>query len=126
MAARFLAFLFVSATAAFAQGAAPVRAGDRAPEIDWSKIVQSPESAKYQPSLTGQYTVLQFLPPVTANPQAIGQWNKLIAKFRDRPVQFIWIATEKWTRVQPFLREHPMGGWLLIDEKTDAAHAYGF
>jgi hypothetical protein len=42
-----------------------VKAGDCAPEIDWTKIEKSPESAKYQPSLTGQYTVLQFLPPVT-------------------------------------------------------------
>ena len=99
-------------------GADRVKAGDRAPEIDWTKIVQSPESAKYRPGLTGQYTVLQFVPPVTANAQAIGQWNKLIAKFKDRPVQFIWIASENWSAVQPFLREHPMDGWLPIVGKN--------
>jgi hypothetical protein len=87
--------------------------------------VQSPESAKGHPSLTGLYTVLQFLPPVTGNAQAIAQWNKTIAKFRDRPVQFVWIASENWSAVQPFLRERPMDGWLLIDEKNDAARAYG-
>jgi hypothetical protein len=99
-------------------GADRVKAGDRAPVIDWTKIVQSPESAKYRLGLTGQYTVLQFVPPVTANAQAIGQWNKLIAKFKDRPVQFIWIASENWSAVQPFLREHPMDGWLPIVGKN--------
>lgn len=110
---------------AFAQGPAPVKAGDIAPQIDWTKIVQSPESAKYRPGLTGHYTVLQFLPRVTANAQAICRWNELIAQFRDRPVRFIWIASEPWQAVQPFLREHPMNGWLLIDEKNEAARAYG-
>jgi hypothetical protein len=108
-----------------AQDAVPVRAGDRAPEIDWTKIVQSPEAAKYQPGLTGQYTVLQFVPPITPNAQAIAEWNKLIARFSDRPVQFVWIASESWSAVQPFLREHPMSGWLLIDAKNNAARAYG-
>ena len=126
MAGPLLVSVFVLvAGVAFGQDAAPVKAGDRAPEIDWSKIVQSPESAKYQPSLTGQYTVLQFLPPVTPNAQAIDHWNELIAKFRDQPVQFVWIASEDWSVVQPFLREHPMNGWLLIDEKNAAARAYG-
>jgi peroxiredoxin len=125
MAAPLLVFLFVFvASVAFGQDAAPVKAGDRAPEIDWTKIMQSPESAKYQPSLTGQYTVLQFLPSVTPNAQAIDHWNELIAKFRDQPLQFVWIASEKWSAVQPFLREHPMNGWLLIDEKKEAARAY--
>ena len=87
MAAPLLVFLFVLvASVAFGQDAAPVKAGDRAPEIDWTKIVQSPESAKYQPSLSGEYTVLQFLPPVTPNAQAVDRWNELIAKFRDQPV----------------------------------------
>jgi hypothetical protein len=98
MAAPLLVFLFaLVACVAFGQDSAPVKAGDRAPEIDWTKIMQSPESAKYQPSLTGQYTVLQFLPPVTPNAQAIDHWNELIAEFRDQPVQFVWIASEKWS-----------------------------
>jgi uncharacterized protein (TIGR03435 family) len=123
--ARFLLFLLGAVTTVLGQDTVPAKAGDRAPEIDWTKVVQSPESAKYQPSLTGQYTVLQFVPPVTPNAQAIGQWNKLIAQFRDQPVQFVWIASENWSLVQPFLREHPMRGWLLIDEKNDIAREYG-
>lgn len=125
MAAPLRVFLFalvVSVT--FGQETAPVKAGDRAPEIDWAGIMQSPESAKYHPGLTGQYTILQFL-PVTPNAQAIDRWNDLIAKFRDQPVQFVWIASEEWSKVQPFLRDHPMNGWLLIDEKKDAAREYG-
>lgn len=122
MAAPLLVLLFaLAASVVFGQGAAPVKAGDRAPEIDWTKLTQSPETAKYRATLTGRYTVLRFLPPVTPNAQAIDRWNELIAKFRDQPVQFVWIASENWSVVQPFLREHPMDGWLSIDETNHAA-----
>lgn len=123
---RLLICLFgIVVTTMFGQNSVPVKAGDRAPDLDWAKIVRSPESARYKPNLAGQYTVLQFLPNVTANAQAIGRWNDLIANFADASVQFIWIASERWSVVEPFLRDHPMNGWLLIDEKNDAAHAYG-
>ena len=108
MAARILLSLFVLASAVFGEEAITVKAGDRAPDVDWSGIVHSPASAKYQPNLAGQYTVLQFLPNVTANAKAIERWNDLIAKFADQPVQFVWIASERWSAVEPFLRDHPM------------------
>ena len=126
MAARLLLCLFVFVIPAlFAQDAARVHAGDRAPEIDWTGIVRSPASAQDQPNLAGQYTVLRFLPNVTSNPQAIRLWNDMIAQFQDQPVQFVWIASERWSSVKPFLRQHPMSGWLLIDEKGEAERAYG-
>jgi hypothetical protein len=83
--------LLLLSSAVFAQvpdNAAPLRAGDPAPGIDWTPVLRSPASAKYSPSLTGQYTVLQFL-PVTPNTQAVGRWNEMIAKFTDQPVQFV-------------------------------------
>ena len=120
-------FLLLSASV-FAQdqddAAAPIRAGDPAPEIDWTRIMRSPASAKYSPTMTGQYTVLQFL-PVTPNAQAVARWNDMIAKFTDQPVRLVWIATEPWSAVEPFLRDHPLDGWLLIDEKRDLARTYG-
>ncbi len=117
-------FLLLS-VAAFAQDdAAPVRAGDPAPGIDWTRVVRSPASAKYSPTLNGQYTVLQFL-PVTPNTQAVGRWNDLIAKFTGQPVQFVWIAPEPGSALEPFLRDHPMEGWLLIDEKREIVRACG-
>jgi uncharacterized protein (TIGR03435 family) len=123
---RAVLFLLL-AVAVFAQeqdhAAAPVRAGDPAPQIDWTRVVRSPASAKYSPTLTGQYTVLLFL-PVTPNTQAVGRWNDLIAKFSDQPVQFVWIATEPWSAVEPFLKDHSIDGWLLIDEKRELARAY--
>jgi uncharacterized protein (TIGR03435 family) len=109
----------------FGQDAVAVKAGDPAPEIDWTKVVRSPESAQYRPTLAGQYTVLRFLPNVTANAETIGRWNDLIAEFRDKPIQFVWIASESRAEIEPFLREHPMNGWLLVDEKGEAARAYG-
>jgi hypothetical protein len=49
MAGPLLVSVFaLVASVAFGQDAVPVKAGDRAPEIDWSKTVQSPESKKYQ------------------------------------------------------------------------------
>jgi uncharacterized protein (TIGR03435 family) len=118
-------FLLLSA-AVFAQDddSVPLRAGDRAPEIDWSQVVRSPASAKFSPTLTGQYTILRFL-PVTPNTQAIARWNDLIARFSGQPIQFVWISYEPSSAAEPFLRDHPMGGWLLIDEKRDIARAYG-
>jgi uncharacterized protein (TIGR03435 family) len=118
-------FLLLSATL-FAQddAAVPVRAGDPAPEIDWTRVVRSPASAKYQPTLTGQYTILRFL-PVTPNTQAIARWNELIAKLTDQPVRFVWITSESSSAVGPFLRDHPMEGWLLSDEKSEIESAYG-
>ena len=125
MVPRLLVGLFVFTPAVFAQDSIPLKAGDRAPDIDWTKIVHSPESTKDHPILAGQYTVLQFLPNLTSNPDAIGIWNNLIFKFADKPVQFLWIASEPWSAVEPFLRAHPLNGWLLIDEKRAAELAYG-
>jgi uncharacterized protein (TIGR03435 family) len=125
MTARLLASFSIFVAAAFGQDTVPVKAGDRAPDINWNRIVSSPKSAKSQPNLAGQYTVLRFLSNITANAQAIGIWNEMIARFADKPVQFLWIASERWSAVQPFLREHPMNGWLLIDEKNEGEHAYG-
>jgi uncharacterized protein (TIGR03435 family) len=115
-------FAFV-VTTAFGQDTVPLKAGDRAPEIDWTTIMRSPASAKYRPNLTGQYTVVQFL-PISSNAPQIDRWNDLIAKFDDKPVQFVWIASEPWSKVEPFLQEHPMNGWVLADEKREAARAY--
>ncbi len=112
--------------AAFAQDddSVPLRAGNRAPEIDWTLVVRSPPSAKYSPTLTGQYTILRFL-PVTPNPHALARWNDLIARFTGQPVQFVWISYEPSSATELFLRDHPINGWLLIDEKSYIARAYG-
>jgi uncharacterized protein (TIGR03435 family) len=123
MLARFLPLILILPAIALS---APVRAGDAAPEVDWSKVVQSPPNLKFNPSLTGQYTVLQFLGPVTANGQAIERWNETIAALRVQPVQFIWVAREPWSKVEPFLKAHPVDGWLLIDESRQIARSWGF
>jgi uncharacterized protein (TIGR03435 family) len=117
-------FLLLSATVFGQDAVAPLRAGDPAPGIDWTRVARSPASAKYSPTLTGQYTVLQFL-PVTPNTQGIARWNDMIAKFADQPVQFVWIVPEPRSAVEPFLHDHQVDGWLLIDEKREVARAYG-
>lgn len=124
MVARLLLLFSIVISISFGQNAATMKAGDQAPEIDWSKVVRSPESARYQPNLAGQYTVLQFL-PITPNAQAVERWNELAGAFSGKGVQFVWIASEPQARIEPFLRDHPINGWLLADEKREIANAYG-
>ena len=102
----------------------PVRAGDPAPQIDGTKVVQAPESTGDHPNLAGVFTVLQFL-PLTPNEQAIEIWNELAEQFRNRPVQFIWIASESRPGVEAFLQQHPVKGWVLADERHETERAYG-
>jgi len=124
MAARILLPLCIIGVAmAFAQQPAPVKAGDAAPEIDWSKIIRSPDSAAYRPNLVGRYSIIRFSPNLTANARLIARWNELVAG-RDA-VQFLWIASEPAAHVEPFLAEHPLAGWLLLDEENKMARAFG-
>lgn len=101
-----------------------LKAGDPAPEVDWTKLVRSPESSKDTPSLAGQFTLLQFL-PLTPNRKAVARWNDLIAQFEGKPVQFVWVVSESSSAIEPFLREHPLNGWLLPDELRETASAWG-
>jgi uncharacterized protein (TIGR03435 family) len=126
MRGKLLLWVFaVTAATAAAQDSVPPKAGDHAPEINWTGVVQLARSVKIPPNLNGQYTVLRFLPNITANAREIGRWNDLISKFEDQPVQFVWIASENKAAVETFLREHPIKGWLLIDEKNEVARDYG-
>ena len=124
MVVRVLVLLSIAASSLIGQADAPIHAGDPAPTVDWSKLVRSPESAKYQPNLAGQYSVLQFL-PITPNAQAIQRWNDLAAAFSGKAVQFVWIASEPQSDIEPFLRDHPLSGWVLADPKREITRAFG-
>jgi len=117
--------LAIFADSMFSQARAPVHAGDPAPNLTWTKIVASVPASGGPRSLFGQTTVLQFLRPVSHNEHAVSEWNALVEQFADRPVNFVWIANEKEESLAPFLKTHPVRGWLVLDPSEESYKAYG-
>ncbi len=124
---RILLLLFViTAAGVFGQTPMPVKAGDRAPALTFSKIVQNGTGLGGPQSLVGQITVLNFLPPVSINGDAVKRWNELVEQFADKPLNFVWIAKEKEETLGPFLETHPVRGWMVLDPQDASYKAYGF
>jgi uncharacterized protein (TIGR03435 family) len=69
--------------------------------------------------------VLLFLRPVSANEEAVSSWNKLVEQFADKPVSFVWIANEREESLGPFLKTHPVRGWMVLDPQDESYKAYG-
>jgi hypothetical protein len=109
----------------FGQTPIPVRAGDRAPSLTFTKVVHAGSASGGPQSLFGQTTVLNFLPPVSINEHAVIRWNKLVQQFADKPVNFVWIATEEEETLVPFLKTHPVRGWMVLDPQEESYQAYG-
>jgi uncharacterized protein (TIGR03435 family) len=73
----------------------------------------------------GRVTVIAFLPNVSANERPVSEWNELVARFAGQSVNFVWIASEEESTLDPWLQKHPVSGWLLLDAKWDTARVYG-
>jgi uncharacterized protein (TIGR03435 family) len=102
------------------------KAGDPAPDITFTKVLHAPLSTPWtNANLSGQITVLTFFPYTSYNSQSISQWNALIAQFADRPVQFVWIASEREYTLLPFLKKHPIDGWVFNDPCGKTGARYG-
>jgi uncharacterized protein (TIGR03435 family) len=102
------------------------KAGDLAPEISFAKVLHNAGTAPWSSAhLSGQVTVLQFLPYVSGNPRVVDEWNALVESFAGKPVQFAWIAGEEESTLLPFLREHPIKGWVFHDPDGKTGRAYG-
>lgn len=112
-------------TSAFGQNPTPVRAGDPAPNLTWTKIVASSSTLAGPQNLSGQVTVLLFLRPVSHNEQTVSNWNKLVEQFADKPVNFLWIANEPEESLAPFLKSHAVRGWMVLDSQEESYKAYG-
>lgn len=109
----------------FGQTPVPVKAGDRAPNLTWTKIVASEAGSPEPQSLLGQNTVLLFLRPVSHNQETVERWNGLVEHFSGKAVNFVWIANEKEDTLFPFLKSHPVRGWLVLDPEEESYGAYG-
>jgi uncharacterized protein (TIGR03435 family) len=126
MAFRILPVLLASlATPMFSQVPITVKTGDPAPHLTWTKIVASDPVSGTPENFIGYTTVLLFLRPVSHNEQTVSAWNKLVGQFAGMPVNFVWVADEKEESLLPFLKEHPVRGWMLLDPQEASYKAYG-
>jgi hypothetical protein len=126
MARRILPVLLASvAISMFSQIPITVQAGDPAPHLTWTKIVGSDPASGTPENFIGYSTVLLFLRPVSHNGQAVSAWNKLVEQFAGKPVNFVWIANETEESLIPFLKEHPVHGWMVLDPQDVSYKAYG-
>src|SRR5580692_8753235 len=64
--------------------AAHVKTGDRAPDIVFTKVLSAPVAGSWsQTNLSGQLTVLAFMPDTSHNLQIVTLWNDLVEQFSD-------------------------------------------
>jgi uncharacterized protein (TIGR03435 family) len=119
---RFLlGLLAITVAAVFGQTPAPVKAGDLAPNLIWTRILAGGDPG----SLLGHVTVIGFFPLVSPNESLVSLWNQLAAKFAGQAVHFVWIASEYQPPLDPWLEKHPVSGHLLLDPLGATAQAYG-
>ena len=116
-----LSLLAITVAAVFGQTPAPVKAGDIAPNLVWTRILAGGDPG----SLFEHVTVIGFLPAVSPNESLVSRWNQLVAKFAGQPVHFVWIASEYQPPLDPWLEKHPVSGCLLLDPLGATAQAYG-
>jgi uncharacterized protein (TIGR03435 family) len=132
VAQTLLPFLALAVPGAFGQlglyGPVTARphAGDLAPDLTFTKTLSQPASDSWSPyNLTGQLTVLVSFPDTTHNPQMVDLWNAVVDKFAGKPVEFVWITGECECTLGPWLQQHPIKGWVLLDREGKTGNAYG-
>lgn len=110
----------------FGQVTAHLKAGDDAPDIQFTKVLHAPGTAQWSSANAfGQTTVLVFLPLVSRNRQQVDMWNGLVDSFAARSVQLVLITQETESTLLPWLAQHPVSGWLLYDPTGSTGRAYG-
>jgi hypothetical protein len=102
------------------------KAGDLALEVSVDKILSAPDHASWTAaSLFGQITVMAFYPNTSQNLQSVARWNALIDQFAEKPVRFVWITGQKESSLSPWLAEHPLKGFVLLDANGATGRSYG-
>lgn len=97
-------------------GAVP-RIGQPAPALGLEKVLQAPAGtiASWE-ALRGKLVVLEFWATWCGScRRALPHLNELAAKFKDQPIQFIAVTSEKESTVRKFLKTHPMNTWVGLD-----------
>jgi len=110
----------------FGPVSAHLKAGDFAPEIVFTRILNNAGAAGWNSqSLSGQLTVLVFYPDTSHNLQSVIMWNALVDQFAGKPIQFVWITGEKESSLLPWLQQHPLKGWVFHDPDGATGRSYG-
>lgn len=104
---------------------ARIKAGDRAPDISFTKVLQPAGALLNSVALMGRTTVLVFFPQISPNSQAIAAWNGVVEHFAGKPVQFIMMTSENESILLPWLAQHPVGGTVLYDPHGRTGRSYG-
>jgi uncharacterized protein (TIGR03435 family) len=97
-----------------------------APELKLDSVLQAPAPKLASlADLKGKVAVLEFW-ATWCDPcvEQIPHLNSLIDKFAGKPIVFISISDEPRAKVEAFLKEHPMKGWVAVEAK-DAFASYG-
>jgi len=104
----------------------PLKAGDFAPEIVFTRILNNASGAGWtSQSLSGQLTVIVFYPDTSHNLQSVVMWNALVDQFAGKPIQFLWITGEEESSLLPWLQLHPLKGWVFHDPDGATGRTYG-
>jgi uncharacterized protein (TIGR03435 family) len=110
----------------FGQVTVNLKAGDDAPDIEFTKVLHAPGMAQWSSANAfSQTTVLVFLPLISRNPQQVDLWNGVVERFAARPIQLVLITKESESTLLPWLVQHPVRGWLLYDPAGSTGRAYG-
>ncbi len=114
---RSLSAALTLLAAALPAGAAAVEAGKPAPPLSLTRILQaSPGATAAWDNLRGRAVVLEFWATWCAPCVAgIPHWNKLVERFRDRPIRFLSVTDEAPELIEGFLKDKPMFGWVGLD-----------
>lgn len=103
--------------------------GDAAPDLSFTELLQAPDGAKADwPSLRGKTVVLNFwatwcVPCVAEFPLL----NALAASADPAKVQLIAadFNGEDRAKVEPFLKKHPLSGWVGLDTGKEMQRRFG-
>jgi thiol-disulfide isomerase/thioredoxin len=112
---------------AAAQNPTLPKAGTPAPPIQFERLLQAPSGAKASlAELHGKVVVLEFWATWCAPCVAeIPVLNQLQAATDPSKVVFLAVDDQDAAKVQPFLKTHPMAGWIGIDTQGKTFRAYG-
>lgn len=123
---HWLAVFLIFSACVSARADLPAK-GASAPALSYTQLLQAPAGAKVDwRSLHGKVVVLEFwatwcVPCIAEIPVL----NNLSASLDPSKVQIISVDDEDPKVVGPFLKKHPISGWIMLDTTANLYKRYG-